>query len=434
MSNAITSFLFSNTSVRQTIFKNTFWITLSAGICKALRAVLIIYLARALGPTDYGKFAFALAFISLFVSFFDMGVPIIATREFSKEGAKREEFNSLISLKIVLGIATVILIFSLSLFITSSPEIQRLIWILTLASFFGQFPEIFYSLFRSKEKMEYEAFINVFQVLLLSGIIFFVILNFLSPKNISFGYLIANLITLIVAGAFFCRKFAPIKGLVDVKIWKRFLVMAWPLALTSIFGMIYGYFDSAFLGYSNQVKETGLYNAALRIINIAVLPSGIITMTFYPVLSRLSCEKEKTSFQKLFNYQMKILMAIAVFLILIGVVFAPQIISLIYGPSYLPAVSAFRVLLATTGISYLLASFSQIFIIFNKQWKYFWVTFWGAIINVILDLVLIPAFSLYGAAVASFFATFLMLVLSLFYIYKNIPVKIFSYKNNRLFI
>jgi O-antigen/teichoic acid export membrane protein len=324
------SFLFENKTTKQTLFKNTFWITLSGGICKMVRAFIVIYIARALGPSEYGKFAFALAFVSLFVSFFDMGIPAIVTRDFAKKQAAKEEFNPLVSLRIFLGILNILLVFTLSFFITKNPEIQKLIMILITASFLGQFPEIFYALFRGREKMEYESFANVFQVLLLFGFVFITIFNFLSPQNISLAYLFSNLIALIAVFLFFYYRFMPFKFLIDINVWKKFLITAWPLALISIFGMIYNYFDSTFLGYIGQVKETGLYNAAIRIINIIVLPSSIITMTFYPVLSRFS-EERKSELQKVFNYQMKILFIIAVFLIATGLIFAPQIIFLVIG-------------------------------------------------------------------------------------------------------
>jgi len=100
----------------------------------------------------------------------------------------------------------------------------------------------------------------------------------------------------------------------------------------------------------------------------------------------------------------------------------------------LPAVSTFQILSATAFITYFFGAFSQVFIILGKQWKYFWTIFWGSLLNVALDLVLIPSSSLHGAAVASFTATLFMLVLAIFLIYKDTSVKPFDFlKLNSLF-
>src|SRR3989344_2833059 len=141
----IKSIFLENKTTKQIIFKNAFWIALATGISKLLKLALIIYIARALGATEYGKFTFALAFISLFVVFQNLGLPNIITREFAREKDKEEEFYSLLSLKILLGFATLILILISSFLITSSPDILKIIWILAIFSLISNFSVIVYA-------------------------------------------------------------------------------------------------------------------------------------------------------------------------------------------------------------------------------------------------------------------------------------------------
>lgn len=426
------SFLFENKTTKQTIFKNAFWVSFSAGICKAIRALIIIYIARVLGPLDYGKFSFALAFVSLFVSFFDMGISTMVTREFTKDNNK-EEFNSLIFLRIFLGALTVALIFFLSFFAVQSQQIRLLIWIMALASFLGQFPEIFYSFFRSREKMEYESFFNILQVVLLCFFVFTATLSFLSPERVSYVYFLANFVILIPVIIFFNYKVFPIKFIINFSVWKKFLIISLPLALTSVFSMIYSYIDSTILGSSNLVFETGLYNAALKIINIVVLPAGIISMVFYPVLSKRFLDKER--FQKAFDYQLKITILTVLPIVVAGFLGAEKIINFIYGPLYKSAYPVFQILILASCMSYLFSIFSQTLIAANQQWKTFWVAFAGALINTAMNLILIPKLSFYGAAIANFITYGAMLVLCLFFIYKNTDINPFNIfkKTNEIF-
>ena len=69
----VKTLLFDNQTVKQTIFKNTFWLATAIGASKFLKFILFIYVARILGATEYGKFTFALAFVGLFVIFSDLG-------------------------------------------------------------------------------------------------------------------------------------------------------------------------------------------------------------------------------------------------------------------------------------------------------------------------------------------------------------------------
>jgi O-antigen/teichoic acid export membrane protein len=75
--------LFDNRTIKQTIFKNTFWLTVAEGVSRLLTLILIIYVARILRATEYGKFTFAIVFVYLLSIFSDLGLSSITTRELS---------------------------------------------------------------------------------------------------------------------------------------------------------------------------------------------------------------------------------------------------------------------------------------------------------------------------------------------------------------
>ena len=77
------SFFLDNINLKQTILKNTFWLVMAEIIIRILKLVLVIYVARILGATEYGKFTFALSFAMLFVALSDLGLSPITVREFS---------------------------------------------------------------------------------------------------------------------------------------------------------------------------------------------------------------------------------------------------------------------------------------------------------------------------------------------------------------
>ena len=105
-----TSFFLKNLGTKQTIAKNTFWLATAEAITRLLKFFLIIYVARILGATEYGKFTFALAFVGLFVIFSDFGISPILAREFSKDPKEERKFLDIVSLKLILSIATLIFI------------------------------------------------------------------------------------------------------------------------------------------------------------------------------------------------------------------------------------------------------------------------------------------------------------------------------------
>ncbi len=421
----IKALFLDNRTIRQTIFKNTFWLTIGTTVNKLLNLFLLIYVARILGVTEYGKFSFALAFISFFVIFHDFGLPTLVTREYAKneEEKDREEFYSIISLKILLSIATFVIILASSFFITVDPQIRSIILILTLFSIFNGFNSVFYAVFQARQKMEYQTWLEALQYLLISGFGIFVLFRFPSVENLSYGYLAAGLVSLIFVLVFFNKKIFNLRIYWQSSVWRKFLIMSWPLALTGLFGAVYNYIDSIMMGFWGMIAETGWYNAAYRIIFVTYIPMGLISGSFYPALSnffKTSLEK----LQKIWDYQLELMILFALPLMVGGIVLAPRIIYSFYPLDFTPSILAFQILILSTGLLFLYRPFFDIMIAANQQKNTFWVTISGAVINILLNLILIPKYKLYGAAFATVIAYVVILLISVWLTSKFTHIRI----------
>ncbi|MCX6790670.1 MAG: oligosaccharide flippase family protein, partial [Candidatus Gribaldobacteria bacterium] len=121
---------FQNKGFKQTILKNTFWLTLSEGINMVLKFFLFIYIARILGAGEYGKLGFGLAFVGLFNVFADLGLSKIVNREFAKDSGTTHDFQAVLALKSFLSLGTMLIIFAGSFFVPTTLEIRRIIWVM----------------------------------------------------------------------------------------------------------------------------------------------------------------------------------------------------------------------------------------------------------------------------------------------------------------
>jgi len=422
----IKSLLFENIGIRQTILKNTFWLVGAEGVSKLLKIVLIIYVARILGAVNYGMFAFSLAFVTLFATFFDLGLGLIVTREFSHKEGKKEEFLAIFSLKILLGIVVLFLIFIGSFFISQDPIVRKTIWILGIYIMTTDLSGIIFAFFRSRQQMEHESWMKTLQVFMETSIGLFVILNFPSIQNLGYSYLFAGSITLFVALLFFYFKVFPLKFYCNKSIWKKFLKMSWPIALVGVFATIYSQIDSVMMGYWGQIIETGWYNAAYRLVRMVMIPATLVGASFFPALSKTFKESKKEEFQKIGDYQMQIIIFFAIPVTVGGVVLAPKIVDWIYGQTYSSAILAFQILIVMAGFAFFSNLFNSILIAAKKQKNLSIIIFSGAVLNVILNILLIPRYTLYGAAISTLITMILIFVLLLEFVPKLTPFKIFN--------
>jgi len=220
------------------------------------------------------------------------------------------------------------------------------------------------------------------------------------------------LVGLIVVLLIINFKFQKLSLKIDKSVWKKFLLLAWPLALIGVLNSIYNQTDSIMLGYFKQITQTGWYNVAYRIIAITLIPLGLITISIFPVLSK-SFMETKERIQKIWDFYMEAVIFLAIPLVIGGIVLAGRIISIIYGQGYSSAVLAFQILLLTSGFIFLYTPFQQALIVFNQQKKIFWIALFSAIFNIVLNAILIPRYSLYGAAAATVITHFIIGILFL---------------------
>ena len=400
------------------IFKNTFWLTLGESISRLAVFLLIVYGARILGPNQFGVFSFAFAFSSLFLIFSNFGLSEITTRELAKDKENEKNYPAILSLKISLSILGYLILFFSSFFV--SQDIRKIIWILGIYVLANNFLIIIYAFFRARQKMKYEAGIKILQSFLILGLGLILLKYIPSVETLSYLLLGSTLLVIFFVLAFFSLFIMPLSLRFDFAIWKRFLKLSWPLGLAVAVGVILVRIDSVMMGYWGQIIETGWYNAAYRIMGIAVIFSALMFSSFFPALSKIFKESKERA-QKIYNLYREITIAIALPLVIAGIVLASKIILFLYGESYLPTVLAFQILIGVAGVNFLYNPYGMMFIVSGKQKAILIINSIVAGINIVLNLILIPRYSLYGAALATLISYLILLFITFEFSKRFIP-------------
>lgn len=414
--------LFSNLGARQTIAKNTGWLTASEGVTMLLKLILFIYIARILGAENYGKFAFALSFVSLFAVFFDPGIYKLISREFSQDKEKEKDFAPLLTLKMILGALTLLIIFFCSFFITDQLFFRKIVWILAVVVLSNSLTNTFYVFFSARQKMQYQAILEIFQAFFMTGVSLAVLFFVPSILNLSLVYLASTLFTLVPLALIFNWKILPLRFFWDTALWKDYLVKAWPIAALIAMGSVLNNIDSTMMGALGQVQGVGWYNAAQKVVNIVLVPAGIISVSFFPAISKCFVEAPE-KFQRYWNYYLNTMIFFALPLVLGGLALARKIIDFVYDPSYFPAIFSFNVLLLSSALGVILIPFNHVLFVNNRQDKIFLASLFGVITSVVLNVILIPRYSLDGAAVAALMAFAVNIFFSYFFSVKLTSIK-----------
>jgi len=408
-------FLFENKTTVQTIAKNTFWLFLAEGVNKGLMFFLTILLARYLGAEGYGQFAFAMSFTALFSVFADFGLSTLTIREVARNNKLAKKYvNNISVMKLFLGVITFSLIVGTIQFIRKSSDVNLLIYLFAGYIIINSFNNFFRSIFRAFEKMQYEAYSKIIQGLTLFGFGLYFLLNRFSTAYIVSAYIFASLISFFI-NLFYLRK-SNIRKLketrkklikqIDFKFWKNVLKKGIWFGLAGMSVLLFNQVDKVMLGLMISEKSVGYYQASYRIYEIFVLFIILFSQILFPKMTNYF-HNNKNKFKKFF-LKIKWIYFIVPFTI-IGFIatFSNQIIFILYGNEYKEISSKILIFLIFSIIPVALNNlYGNYILIKGKERLFAFATFIGLIVNVILNIILIPYFSYYGATVATFFSEF----------------------------
>lgn len=408
------SLLFDNKTVKQTVFKNTFWLMLAEGISKGLMFFLTILIVRYLGVADYGKFTFAFAFVELFAVVADFGLSTLTIREVAKDKTlARKYIDNIAAMKLILGLITFGLIIGVIQFLGKASEIKTLVYLTGVWIVIQSFTQFFQSIFRAFEKMQYEALSKIIYSVLLFSIAGFILWQNLGIKPLVTSYIIAASLAFIFTLILVRKKITKFWTEIDFKFWKNSLEGAWPFVITAILMTIYFKIDITMLSIMTTDVKVGLYSAAYNVVLLFCTIPSVFLPAIFPVFAKNHLRSEK-NIKKVYKESVKYLTIASILATIIFIVFSDPIIMFLYGDKFAPAISSLKILILAGGIIIVDRIGIDLFNATGKQKYNIRIIGLCAGINILLNLFLIPPYQEEGAAIATFL-TEVILCLSLFY-------------------
>jgi len=398
----------------KTVGKNILVLFISQIVSMGIGFFYLIFSARYLGPELFGLLTFALAFTGIFGLLLDLGLNNLAIREVARDKALANAYLSNITfIKVVMAVIT----FGLTAVVAYSSgyagEKLAVIYLLTLSTIFVAFTASFYAIFQSFERMEYQSVGAILSgLLLLTGA---VILIARSAGVVAFAaiYLISN--TLVLGYTFFISKgkFHLFKVEVDLDFWRPTIRQALPFGLSGFFTTIYFWIDSLLLSLIQGNQAVGWYNAGYRLVFSLLFIPTIFSAAVFPAMSRFhvsSRDSLKLMWKKFIRFMLILGIPIAVGTTLL----AGRVVPLIFGEGYAPSIAVVQLLIWSLVFIFVNAAFVRLFESTNKQIVVTKITGLIVIVNVAINLVLIPKFSYVGASVAILITEAIALVILFF--------------------
>ncbi|WP_048190960.1 flippase [Methanobacterium sp. SMA-27] len=399
----------------QKLTKNIGSLFTSQSLSYLISLIYTIYLVRYLGVVNYGILSFALALTSILGIFADFGLNTLMTRELAIEKSLTNKYlNNIFSIKLLEVSILLILIILIVQIVGYPQQTVFVLYIMMIFLIFNTFSTFFSSLFQAYEKLEYQSIATVLNsLLMLVGILILIHYN---NNLITFTLLYAIIGGVILIYYLFVSttkfEFPLPKIEIDWNFWKPTIKTAAQFGLIGVFVTIYVWIDSVMLSFMQGNQAVGLYNAAYRIVLLLLFIPTVINAAIFPVMSRLygsSSNSLSKIVEKYFKFMILIGIPIGVAITLLS----SQIIIMIFGNAFLESTPALQILVWATVFTFGNAAFVQLFQSTDKQILLTKITFIGMIINITLNVILIPKFSYIAASFNTLITEFIILALVL---------------------
>ncbi|QSH39034.1 flippase [Candidatus Kaiserbacteria bacterium] len=391
-------------------------ITMSIGLFATL------YIARALGPTNFGELSYALSFIALFSFIASLGIDNVLYRELVKNpGQKNFLLGSALVIKLTTGSGAAVLAI-LTAWILSSPDVSLLLIALLSITFISQ--SVFFISY------EFGAAVKARAVALLS-IFVVIVINFLKIGAIYLGggviYLAIILVfesLLYAIGYIFIRQrtFGTLREWkFDLSTTKGLLIDSWPYMFITAFALIYSRVDQVLLKNLIDSTEVGLYDAAVRLSELWYFIPTLLAGSLLPALINAKQHSLEDYIHRfilliLLSFGLAVSIAIGVYLL------APTIVHVIYGPDFVGTAGILRIYIWALIPMSLIIVINQFFLAENERFMIFVSAFSGMFINIVANIWLIPLYQGIGAAIATLISSCVMVAVStlLYVVYKRL--------------
>jgi O-antigen/teichoic acid export membrane protein len=383
-------------------FKNSSWM-LGEQMLRMVAGLLVgIWVARYLGPEQFGIFSYVLAFTALFSSIAKLGLDGIMVRELVNHADRQDVYLGTAFWMKVLGAFLVMALIAVVLPWTSNDSTTTLyIFIIASGLVFQSFEVVdFY--FQSQVLAKFVSICKVIQLTLSSLLKIYLVLT--GAELIWFVWVILfDQITLAVT-LFFAYRYQKVKILplaqFDFLVAKRLLKDSWPLMLSGIFVIIYMRTDQIMIKEMLGEYEVGIYSAAVRLSEVWYFIPALITSSLFPAIINAKKVSEALYLQRL--QQLYILMVWIAISIAIPMTFLSEwLVVFLYGEIFRSAGEILSIHIWAGVFLFLLVASGKWYINENFSFLALQRNIFAATVNITLNYFLIKITGINGAAIAT---------------------------------
>ena len=405
MTRLLPSFLRSRLEGRQTlhdIIANTGWMFFDKVMRMGVGFLIVVWVTRHLGPEQFGRLSYAIAFVSLFAAVANLGLYGIVVRDIVRYPDAREQIiGTALGLKCIGGCLCLLLAVGLILVVRPGDITIQWMGAIIAAGTIFQSLDVFDFWFQSQLQSKFVSLANIPGFLVMAGVKITLIL--VDAPLVAFAW--ATCFDFVLAGiglasAYQLTTHRLAKLRFNGKWASSLLRDSWPAIFAGLMLMVYTRIDQVMIGQMMDDASVGLYAAAAKLAEFWYFFPTLILNSILPSIVKAKQQGEEIYGRRI--QQVLDLMAVMSYLFTIPIaLFARQILVFMYGSGYEPAAPVLSIYVLS-GVFVFLGHAREYWVTVENITRFsMYSTAVGAAINIVLNYILIPRYGSVGAAWAT---------------------------------
>jgi O-antigen/teichoic acid export membrane protein len=389
----------------------------------ALGVVATVVIVRALGATRYGQWATVLAAIELIAMVGNLGLENVAVR-FAVQDPEREGtwVGAATSLRFLVSIPMIAAFVGVLAIIAADRQMLvsgAILSVLYLTAALSTLRIVFRLHVRNHVTV---AFTTINSVLWTGAVIAIAALGGgLVPYALAF---VAISILIQGALAVLALRTIHVRWRGARTFWRRILGVGISVGIASMLTFAYGRIDQILVfELAPDSADAGLYAAMYKILdNAGFVPMAVMT-TLFPIMAALF-PSDPQRLRRLMQVAIDYLTIVALGALALTIVAADPIVELLYGADYLPGASILPILFGAFIPICIGNVAGNMVIATDLQRRYIWFAALGLLVNVPLNIVLIPEFGIEAAAWITVLTEVIVVSLSLVAVLRKVEMRL----------
>lgn len=402
------------------VIKNSAFLVVATLLDRAGEYILVLFISRTLGVQFFGQYFLVISLLYIFQNLARVGLNQLTTREIAK---RKDQIGPLVLGYGLLGSGLAVVLtgvmYLTAIVLDYPPDTMVAIYLVGLSIIPATLRSIGEGAIFAWERMELVALIRFGVSLVRVGISLALLLAGYGLLSILMVLVITEWFAALLSLAVVHWGLAALGGSVRSVLSRQSVANVGTFFVMSIFMVGVNNLDAVILSKLAPIEVVGLYGAASKLVQAIILCRAAIMNSLFPALSYLSATAPGR-FQAVVQQALRLTLVVLLPAALIVSQLSDVIIPFLYKEEFLGAIAPFSVLIWIIVPSFVYAVLTRALVAGGHEKVTIAVTGLSVMVNVGLDLVLIPRWGAVGAAWATLLSLGLAAVVSYVFVTRRL--------------